>query len=239
MGTLIIVRHGQASFHEEDYDKLSPVGEEQARRLGKYWADHGVHIDRAVSGPLLRQRRSAELVREEYERAGHPFPDIEIDDALAEMPVEILAKRFMPQLCAEDEQCLVLMQRFMSTEDKREKERLFQIAFEKLMLKWAAEDYHDPGIETFDAFVGRVKNSFGEIMSGGTNGQRVAAFTSGGPTAVAMHLALGTSFETTLELVWQVRNASLTEFMFTEGRFTLSTFNNVAHLREPELWTYR
>ncbi|NUM55729.1 MAG: histidine phosphatase family protein [Candidatus Hydrogenedentes bacterium] len=239
MGTLIVVRHGQASFHEEDYDKLSPLGEEQARRLGKYWAEHGVRVDRAVSGPLLRQKRSAELVREEYERAGGAFPEIEIDDALAEMPVELLAKRFIAQLCAEDEESLQHIQRFMASTDKKEKERLFQKPFEKMMLKWAAKDYHDPEIETFDAFVRRVKDSFGGLMSGGTNGQRVAAFTSGGPTAVAMHLALGTSFETTLELVWQVRNASLTEFMFTEGRFTLSSFNNVSHLREPELWTYR
>jgi len=76
-------------------------------------------------------------------------------------------------------------------------------------------------------------------MSNSRNGQRVAAFTSGGPTAIAMHLALNTSFESTMELIWQIRNASLTEFMFTDGRFTLSTFNNVAHLREPEMWTYR
>lgn len=239
MGTLIIVRHGQASFHDEDYDKLSPLGEEQARRLGRYWAEHGVRIDRAISGPLLRQRRSAELVRDEFVSAGRDFPEIEYDDALAEMPVEILAKRFMPRLCAEDEECLALMQQFMATTDKREKERLFQKAFEKLMLKWAVKEYHDPDIETFDSFVGRVRDSIGSITARSANGQRVAAFTSGGPTAVAMHLALGTSFETTLELVWQVRNASLTEFMFTEGRFTLSTFNNVAHLREPEMWTYR
>src|SRR5689334_23039833 len=124
MGTLIIVRHGQASFHEEDYDKLSPLGEEQARRLGKYWAEHGVAIDRAFSGPLLRQRHSAQLAREEYEKAGGSFPEIVIDDALAEMPAERLAKRFMPQLCADDAECLALVQEYMASEDKKEKERL-------------------------------------------------------------------------------------------------------------------
>ncbi|MDZ4859882.1 MAG: histidine phosphatase family protein [Candidatus Hydrogenedentes bacterium] len=238
MGALIIVRHGQASFHEEDYDKLSPLGEEQARRLGSYWVDHRMTLHRAISGPLLRQRRSAELVREEFINAGLPFPEIEIADALAEMPVERLAKRFMPQLCAEDEECLSLVQQFMASTDKPEKERLFQKPFEKLMLKWAAKDYHDEEIEAFDAFVDRVKTTIDSIMSNRSNGQRVAAFTSGGPTAVAMQLALGTTFETTLELVWQVRNASLTEFMFTNGRFTLSTFNSVAHLH-PDHWTYR
>jgi broad specificity phosphatase PhoE len=239
MGTLIIVRHGQASFHEEVYDKLSPLGEEQARRLGQYWVEHDIQIDRAISGPLLRQRRSAELVREEFDKAGKPFPEIAIDDALAEMPAEQLAKRFMPQLCADDAECLALVQDYMASEDKKDKERFFQKPFEKLMAKWASKEYHDDAIETFDFFVDRVKKSFGAIMSGGANGQRVAVFTSGGPTAIAMQLALNTSFESTMELIWQIRNASLTEFMFTEGRFTLNTFNNVAHLREPELWTYR
>ncbi|HRI88023.1 MAG TPA: histidine phosphatase family protein [Candidatus Hydrogenedentes bacterium] len=239
MGTLIIVRHGQASFHEEDYDKLSPLGEEQARRLGKYWAEHGVQLDKAISGPLRRQRRSAELVREEFEKVGGEFPEIVIDEALAEMPAERLAKRFMPQLCAEDAECLALVQEYMAAEDKKDKERLFQKPFEKMMLKWASKEYHDEEIETFENFIGRVRNSFHTIISSSPNGQRVAAFTSGGPTAIAMHLALNTSFESTMELIWQIRNASLTEFMFTEGRFTLSTFNNVAHLRDPEMWTYR
>lgn len=239
MGVLTLVRHGQASFHDDDYDKLSPLGEEQVRRLGEHWIEHGTSFDRVVSGPLQRQIRSAELVRDEFARAGLAFPDIEIHDALAEMPVERLAKRFMPQLCAEDEECLAMMNQFMSSQDKREKERLFQKAFERLMLKWAQKQYHDDEIESFERFVERVKQFITGVNNGTSNGRRIAVFTSGGPTAVAVHHALGTSFETTLELVWQVRNASLTEFLFTNGRFTLSSFNNVSHLRDPGLWTYR
>ena len=92
--------------------------------------------------------------------------------------------------------------------------------------------------------LGAVAGFFAGLLGIGGGGIMVPVLAmmfaaQGFPDAHLMHLALGTSFETTLELVWQVRNASLTEFMFTEGRFTLSTFNSVAHLREPELWTYR
>ncbi len=167
------------------------------------------------------------------------FPEIEIVDAIAEMPVEKLAKRFMPQLCAEDEQVLLLMQRFTETEDKREKEKTFQKAFEKLMLLWANEQYQDSEIETFAHFRERVTQAYRDILAAATNGERIAAFTSGGPTAIALNMALGTSAETTLELVWQVRNASTTEFLFTDGRFTLNSFNSVPHLNDPMLWTYR
>ena len=37
MGTLYLVRHGQASFGAANYDQLSPRGLEQSQRLGAYW----------------------------------------------------------------------------------------------------------------------------------------------------------------------------------------------------------
>jgi len=235
VGVLTLVRHGQASFHEEDYDKLSPLGEEQCRHLGAFWVHHGVTFDRVCSGPLARQRRSAEVVHEVFEEAGAVFPEIQIVDAIAEMPVERLARRFMPQLCAD----LLLMQRFTATKDKREKEKTFQKAFEKLMLLWATEEYQDPEIETFAHFRERVTQAYREILGAAKKGESIAAFTSGGPTAIALNMALNTNAATTLELVWQVRNASTTDFLFTNGRFTLNAFNAVPHLTDPALWTYR
>src|SRR3984893_14433603 len=42
MGLITLVRHGQASFLKEDYDKLSELGELQARTLGEYWVARDV-----------------------------------------------------------------------------------------------------------------------------------------------------------------------------------------------------
>lgn len=239
MGQLVMVRHGQASFHDEDYDKLSGLGEAQCRHLGEYWARHRAVFDRVFSGPLARQRHSAEIVGAALTGAGVHWPDVEIVEALAEMPVERLAKRFLPQLCAEDEEALQLMQKFVEVEDKREKEKTFQKAFEKLMLRWASEEYHDPEIETFAHFRVRVTDALQTIMASAKRGQRIAVFTSGGPTAAAVHMALNTDIAATLEMVWQLRNASTTEFVFTKGRFSLNAFNSIPHLSDPALWTYR
>lgn len=62
MSVLTLVRHGQASFMAEDYDRLSPTGEEQARRLGRYWTSRGIVFDRVCHGPAKRHIRTAELV---------------------------------------------------------------------------------------------------------------------------------------------------------------------------------
>ncbi len=239
MGHLVLIRHGQATFHDDDYDKLSPLGEEQARLVGAYWAHHGVQFDCIVSGPLARQRRSAELAGQAYVECGGTWPSLTIIDTLSEMPVEALSKRFMPRLCMEEPAVLDLMQRFGESTDRAERERIFQKAFERLLILWAQCTYQHPEIETFQEFTNRVRSAYESLMGSGQNGQRIAVFTSGGPTAVAMHMALQTSFETTLELVWQVRNAAFTEFMFTQGRFTLNSFNTIPHLTEPRLWTYR
>ena len=45
MSTLALVRHAQASFFADNYDQLSPVGEQQARLLGQYWVKRQMRFD--------------------------------------------------------------------------------------------------------------------------------------------------------------------------------------------------
>ena len=55
MGTLYLVRHGQASFGADNYDVLSPLGHQQAVRLGEYFKTKGLVFDAAMTGTLQRQ----------------------------------------------------------------------------------------------------------------------------------------------------------------------------------------
>ena len=55
MGTLYLVRHGQASFGADDYDVLSAMGQQQAVRLGEYFKYKGLAFDAALTGTLNRQ----------------------------------------------------------------------------------------------------------------------------------------------------------------------------------------
>src|SRR5205807_5635398 len=66
MSRLFVVRHGQASFMEQNYDKLSATGEIQARLLGEYWAHRRVVFDRIYSGPRVRQIETARIAGEVY-----------------------------------------------------------------------------------------------------------------------------------------------------------------------------
>ena len=50
MGTLYMVRHGQASFGADDYDHLSDLGRKQSVRLGEWFAHKGVDFEGVMTG---------------------------------------------------------------------------------------------------------------------------------------------------------------------------------------------
>ena len=54
MAELVLVRHGQASFGADDYDKLSELGWRQSRWLGEHFARRGAAFDLVVRGSLRR-----------------------------------------------------------------------------------------------------------------------------------------------------------------------------------------
>jgi len=61
MGEIILVRHGQANSAaktEEDYDRLSDLGTQQAEWLGDWMRGHGYAFDHVWSGTLTRHRQT-------------------------------------------------------------------------------------------------------------------------------------------------------------------------------------
>src|SRR5512132_1764602 len=54
MAELVFVRHAQASFGADDYDRLSELGWRQSRWLGEYFAERGLIFDRVLHGSLRR-----------------------------------------------------------------------------------------------------------------------------------------------------------------------------------------
>ena len=59
MTTILLARHGQASFGQENYDQLSELGSIQAQMLGQHYATTQRRIDAIFTGSLVRQQDSA------------------------------------------------------------------------------------------------------------------------------------------------------------------------------------
>ena len=239
MSQLFLVRHGQASFLQPDYDKLSAKGETQSRLLGSYWSKHKLTFDAVYSGPRKRQKETARIVGEEYRKAGVSWCEPEILEHFDEFSAEALIAHALPRLVENDEHVRRLHEDFENARGKAEQFKTFQRVFEVVVARWAAGELPVPGVETWSDFCVRVRRGLQQLTENGDRGRRIVIFSSGGPIGVAMQKSLGLSTEATLRSAWMVPNCAYSEFLFSGARFTLSSYNAYPHLTDPGLQTYR
>jgi broad specificity phosphatase PhoE len=233
MGTLLLVRHGQASAFEDNYDRLSTLGEKQARMLGESWRKRGVQFERVFAGPRVRQQRTAEIAAD---AGGLPAPVLVQD--LDEMRVEPLFREHMPDLFARHAHLAALGDAMLAADGDAARARGFARLFEAVLQLWVRGEVTTPGVESWLEFRARVRHALA-LVRAEARGQRIAAFTSAGPVASAVQLALGADDDTTLSLAFRVRNSSVSEFVFSGERFSLASFNETPHLSDAALVTVR
>lgn len=234
MTTLVLIRHGQASFGSDNYDRLSELGHRQSRITGRHLGGLGRLPDVMVSGELERQKDTATGVQGEWN--GHDA-ELEITRALNEYDADGLFKAYLPVALREDAELAEAGEQLFRDR------RLFQKAFSRIVRAWLGEEPHEAGdVEGWSAFRDRVRGGLERLRTDYDRDARIAAFTSGGPIAVAVGEALGLSAAATIELNWVLFNASITELRSTKTGWRLMGFNNVTHLElegEPGLVTSR
>jgi len=115
--------------------------------------------------------------------------------------------------------------------------RIFDIAEKMDMLPVEVETR----LEAAKQFRARIAGAIENVVRKVGDQKKVAVFTSGGPTAVALRQTLDTSREQTIRLGWELRNTSITVLRHHQDRLWLVLFNCVAHLEaqnDPALITY-
>jgi broad specificity phosphatase PhoE len=238
MSVLTLVRHAQASFHADNYDELSSLGQKQARLLGEFWASRRIDFDEVYCGPRVRQRHTAEIVGSAFAQAGRTWPEPVVLAELDEYDLGGVIKELAPELARQDAAFAELLASYRRAENGPERARSFWKMFQPLTLRWATTPHSVAGVESFPEFRDRVERALRRVMEGQRSGRRAAVFTSGGVIGTAVRLALAAPDRTAVEVNWRVRNCSLTEFVFTKNRFNLDSFNALPHLDDPTLWTY-
>ncbi len=235
----MLVRHGQASFLGADYDRLSPTGEEQARRLGLFWSARRIRFDQVITGPRKRQIDTARVAAESFTAAGAPMPEPVVVEEFDEYDGDGILKHILPEARLRDSRLQELTEAYSNSADDAERRRSFQKMFEAATLAWIAGEIESPQVESWPSFHDRVRRAIGRITSNERRGLAVAVFTSGGPISAAVQMAAGAPERTAIELNWRLKNCSITEIAFSKGRLTLDSFNTVPHLDDPLLLTYR
>jgi broad specificity phosphatase PhoE len=239
MGYLVLIRHGQPRSFEKDSDRLSPLGEEQARALAGYWIRQGMNFDEVYSGALVRQRRTAEIVEECFIQSGLEWPQLQTTPELNEYDSIGIINNLIPTLAQRDAAFRALAEAFERNRDAPDRNRHFQRMFEAVTSVWLGGEFEVEGVESWRSFQSRVRAAIKRITSAEGGGRRVAVFTSGGVIGLAVQNILNAPERTALEINWRVRNCSLTEFIFSRDRISLDSFNTIPHLDDPEMRTYR
>jgi broad specificity phosphatase PhoE len=212
MAELVLVRHGQASFGADDYDKLSELGWRQSRWLGEYFAARGASFDRVVRGSL---RRHAETLAGIEEGMGGALgagadPRLNEYDSHALLSAHLKGKP-LPE-----------------SGDRREHFRILREA----MYAWTDGTLSGSPHEPFSAFRGRVLAALGELRSGAA--KRVLVVSSGGPISTMLADVLGMPLRGVVDLNLQTRNTGISELQAGARRIHCVSFNNVPHLDRPD-----
>ncbi|WP_412030073.1 histidine phosphatase family protein [Deinococcus yunweiensis] len=223
MSELILVRHGQATPFEADTDRLSPLGEAQARAVGAALAGQGLRPTHVLHGALVRQRRTAELA------AAPDWPAPTLDARWSEYDGDGLVNVLAPLLAARDAQVAALATAVRSGTGGLERNSAFQKYLEAVAAGWQAGTLTHPEVEPWVEFRARVQAALGGVLAL-PSGSTVIAFTSGGVIGLTVALALDAPDTSALALNWRVKNGSVTRLTFGSGRISLDSFNEVHHL---------
>lgn len=214
MGNLYLVRHGQASFGAQDYDKLSELGHRQSLRLGEYFARQGVQFEAVLTGTL---KRHGETYASLCQGSGSTLPPL-----------------VWPGLDEYDSLAVIATVHPHPIE-KPDTPEMYRHHFRLLcngLTQWMDGVVSPKGMPTYADFVHGVTSALEHVRKHYTG--NVLVVSSGGPISTAVGHILGTAPETTVKLNMRIRNSSVTEFTFNTKHHQLLTFNTLPHLDGAE-----
>ncbi len=213
MAELLLIRHGQASFAEDNYDELSDIGRSQSRALGDFLRKMGWSPDRLITGTLNRQRQTLEamgLAREAEEHSG--FNEYDFDDLLQVHHGDAMVDR-----------------------KHLGRKELFGL-LRQTVFDWQ-EDKITGAAETWLDFCTRTSKAMDFATA--TDARRVVVISSGGVIGQLIADTLRAPAQMMMELNLQIKNTAMTRFVFSTNRRMLQEFNATPHCDfEPSLLTY-
>ena len=209
MGAVFLVRHGQASFGESDYDRLSPNGREQAAAVGAELARRTGPFAHVRCGSLARQRDTATVA---------------VAGAASATAVEIVEDPRWNEYDHVD-----VLTGYSPADTDRTDPRAFQAGLDSALAAWVHAGENSSCAESFTAFTARVRAALDDVISGLGKGEQAVVFTSGGVIGALCAGLLDGSGQTFLALQRVTVNGGITKLVSGRGGVNLLSFNEHAH----------
>lgn len=230
MGTIILVRHGQASFGSSNYDQLSPLGFEQSHAVGKHLMARLGPIDAVARGTMRRHRETAETC---MAAMGIDIPVIE-HEGFNEYAFEAIVKAHRPDFHDQS----VMKAELAKSGDHR---KAFQQFFEDAIARWICGEHDHEYEESWPQFHSRCGGALDDLIQRIGHGKTALVFTSGGYIGVTVQRLLGLTAQQAFGFNWHIANTSLTKLLYGTRGVSLQSFNEHGHLEttERKLLTFR
>jgi broad specificity phosphatase PhoE len=230
MAAIYLIRHGQASFGQHNYDALSELGIRQSTLIGSGFKQRQIQFDLVVKGAMQRHAQTAEHCLQAMDYQGA----IEIDPLFNEYPHEEVLYKYRPEF----QDPIQLAQFLAQTPHPRQ---AFQALFRAAVMRWMSGLHDHEYSEPWAAFRDRVHQGIEQWLQREPSLKSIAVFTSGGPIALAVQYVLKLPDHTAIELSWSTLNGSVTKLLHQSDRISLSYFNDYSHLEQhhPDMVTYR
>lgn len=222
MATIYLIRHGQASFGAENYDKLSELGCRQAQVVGEYLRDTGIHFDAVYSGDLSRQRETARLaIASQPQEIPH-----KIDPRFNEIQNEEQLKYLMPEVIKINPAVQALVEKGLGSSKD------YQKVIDAVFNYWVSPVCDDPRLQSWADFSGGARQAMADVIQEQGGGKTVGIFTSGGTLATIVAQVLGLGPEKTYQLYEPIFNCSVTQLFYNSAqKVSLSYFNDCSFFR--------
>ena len=175
MSEIYFIRHGQASFGQDNYDRLSPLGIIQAQCLAKHLAKTGKTFDGVYYGEMERQQNTAREFINHYSSKGLAVLAPVVSKAFNEYDSFAVWQALIPEML-EDEPAIAKDLNKLPGDQKA-----FQRIFAPLMTRWITGNYNADGIPRWDDFTRRVKQGIEGIDGPPRRQQKIGGIHLGGP----------------------------------------------------------
>lgn len=235
MAAIYLIRHGQASFGNTDYDKLSAIGIEQAKILGKHWQIKPVPC-RTYSGDLLRHGQTLEHFMGSFQNKQIP---VVLHSGLNEFDhVDILT--------CYNEEWHNLAKMSADINQLKEPNKVFQKEFAQALNRWVSGEFDHQYQESWSQFKIRCVRALQDVIQNSLTNNRsvklgdtktskdILVFTSGGTIAAIVQHTLQLNDEQTLKINQQLRNTGVTKLLFSANNLSVDYLNNYSHLTSAD-----
>jgi broad specificity phosphatase PhoE len=225
MSAIYLIRHGQAHFGSADYDRLTPLGVEQAQVLGRALRERLPRPDAVFCGAMKRQQDTAAHCLAAMDLPPHWSLDAGFDEYDHRQIVDRQVDR-------------AAMNALNAASDRL---RAFETLFVSAMQRWQSGAHDAEYAESWTTYRARCLAALARVETTLASSQTAFVFTSGGVIACIAQAVLDFPLERYAAFNWRLANAAVTKLVCgRNGRF-VSTLNEHAHFEgaQARLLTYR